>query len=258
MKIYLDLVMIINFFFDFLLLMSVSLLLKRKSRLNRIIWASFVGGISILFLFIKITNLVLFFFKIIISILMVLISFGYKNIKYTCTNIIYLYIISIFLGGGLYLLNIQYSYKQVGIIFYHNGLSINIFFIIILTPIIIYFYVKQMKKLKNKYVNYYNVQISYKNNYIDGIGYMDTGNNLVDPLTNKPVILIDKRKILFDIKEFRLVPLLTVSGSDMIKCLKVDKIKVNKKEYCNVLLGIIDKLDLDGIDIILNNKMEEI
>lgn len=258
MKIYLDLIMILNFFFDFLLLVSVSVLLKRRAKVTRIIYASFIGGISILFLFINISSLELFFFKFIISIFMILIAFGYKNIKYTLMNTLYLYVVSVFLGGGLYLLNIQFSYKQVGIVFYNNGLSINIIVMILLTPIIIYIYIKQGKRLRNNYSNYYDVRIYFNDDYIDAIGYLDTGNNLVDPITSKPVILMDKRKMLFDIKEFMLIPYYTVSGRDMMKCLKIDMVVINKKEYKNVLLGIIDDINLDGVDVILNNKMEEI
>ena len=102
LKLYLDVIMIINFFFDFLLLLGVSLLLKRRTKLNRIILSSFFGGLSIIFLFLKINSIELFIFKILISIIMILIAFGYKNIKYTLINLLYLYIISIFLGGGLY------------------------------------------------------------------------------------------------------------------------------------------------------------
>ena len=52
-KVYLDLIMIINFFIDFLLLLGVSIILKRKVKINRIILSAFIGGISILFLFMK-------------------------------------------------------------------------------------------------------------------------------------------------------------------------------------------------------------
>ena len=49
-----------------------------------------------------------------------------------------------------------------------------------------------------------------------------------------------------------------VSGNDIIKCIKIDKVIINNKEYHNLLLGIIDNISMDGIDIILNNKMEDI
>ena len=86
---------------------------------------------------------------------------------------------------------------------------------------------------------------------------MDTGNVLIDTLTKKSVILIDKRKLLFNIKEFRLIPYNSVSGYNMIKVIKIDKLIFNKKEYNNILLGIMDKISIDGVDVILNRKLLE-
>lgn len=257
MKVYLDLVMILNFFIDFILLLTVSIVLKRKVNIKRIILGAFIGGISILFLFFNINSFLLFIFKLIISILMVIITFKYENIKYTLINILYLYITSIILGGFLYLLNIEFSYKHVGIIFINNGLSINFIILIIISPVILYIYIRQNKLLKYTYSNYYDVELIKNNKSYKYIGYMDSGNVLVDSLTNKKVILIDKRKILFNIKEFRLIPYMGVNGMNMIKVVKIDKLIFNNKEYDNVLLGIMDNINLDGVDIILNRKLME-
>ena len=84
---------------------------------------------------------------------MILVTFKFKNIRYTLKNIVYLYITSIVLGGCLYLLNIEFSYKQVGLVFYHNGLSINFIVLILASPIILFIYVKQAINLKNNYSN---------------------------------------------------------------------------------------------------------
>ena len=257
MKIYLDLVMILNFFIDFILLLSVKIILKRNIKLNKIILGSFIGGLSILLLFFNINSLFLFFTKIIISILMIITSFGYKNIKYTLVNFLYLYMSSIILGGFFYLLNIQFSYKHIGIIFINNGLSINFIFLLISSPIIIYIYIKQTKSLRYNYSNYYTIEIYLNRKKYKYTGYMDSGNTLTDTLTKKSVILIDKRKLLFNIKEFRLIPYMTISGSSMIKVIKITKLVFNNKEYKNVLLGIIDKIELDGVDVILNRKLLE-
>jgi len=257
MKIYLDLIMILNFFIDFILLLTVSLILKRNVSITRIMLGAFVGGISILFLFFNINSIILFLFKIIISILMVLITFRYKNIKYTLINLLYLYMSSIILGGFLYLLNIEFSYKKVGIIFINNGLSINFVFLIIFSPIILYIYIKQTNNLRYNYSNYYNIEIINKNKKYKYTAYMDSGNVLVDSLTKKSVILIDKRKLLFNIKEFRLIPYMGVNGYNMIKVVKIDKLLFNNKEYNNVLLGIMDNISLDGVDVILNRKLLE-
>ena len=257
MKIYLDLIMILNFAIDFILLLTVSLILKRNVKLTRIMLGSFVGGLSILFLFFNINSFILFLLKLFISILMILITFGYKTLKYTLVNLLYLYMSSIVLGGFLYFLNLEFSYKHIGIIFFNNGLSINFIFLILFSPLILYIYIKQTKNLRYNYSNYYNIEIINNNKKYKYTAYMDSGNVLVDTLTNKPVILIDKRKLLFNIKEFRLIPYMGVNGSNIIKVIKIDKLIFNNKEYSNILLGIMDKISLDGIDVILNRKLLE-
>lgn len=257
MKIYLDLIMILNFFIDFILLLTVSVILKRNIKITRIMLGAFIGGISILLLFFNINSVLLFVLKFLISVVMTIITFKFVNIKYTLVNILYLYMSSIILGGFLYLLNIEFSYKHIGIIFFNNGLSINFIFLLIFSPLILYIYIKQTKNFRLNYSNYYNIDIILKNKKYKYTAYLDTGNTLIDNLTRKPVILIDKRKILFDIKEFRLIPYMGVNGLNMIKVIKVDKVLFNNKEYKNILLGIMDKISLDGVDVILNKRLLE-
>ena len=143
MKIYIDLVLLLNFGFDLLLLFSVAIILRRQTTLKKLLLSSTVGSITILSMFIELNSFLLFIIKIIISLLMVYITFGYKNIKYTLKNLFYLYTSSIILGGFLYFLNLQFSYKNKGLVFYFNGLSINVIVLIILSPTIIYLYTKQ-------------------------------------------------------------------------------------------------------------------
>ncbi len=257
MKIYLDLIMILNFCIDFIILLSVSLILKRNVKITRIMLGAFIGGISILFLFLNINSIILFIFKFLISLIMILVTFNFKTLKYTLVNILYLYMSSIILGGFLYLLNLQFSYKHIGLIFFNNGLSINFIFLLIFSPIILYIYIKQTKHLRYNYSNYYNIQIIVNDKSYKYTAYLDTGNVLIDSLTKKKVILIDKRKILFKIKNFRLIPYTCASGINMIKVVKIDKLIFEGNEYKDVLLGIIDKITLDGVEVILNRKLLE-
>lgn len=261
MKIYLDLVLVLNFTFDLLLLMTVSCVLKRNVKNYRIILGAFIGSLSTLLLFVNINSLELFLFKVILSIFMVVISFNYRNIRYTLKNLSYLYITSIILGGFLYFLNITFSYKHEGIIFYKNGLSVNFIFLIIISPIILRFYSKQIKELKNKYSNYYKVDI-YLNKYIIKTNaYFDTGNNLVDPYLKRPVIILNKKKMIYDINEFKmvLVPYKTITDNGILKCIKADFIDikgVGKRK--NILVGISSEdIKINGVDLILNNKIME-
>ncbi len=262
MKIYIDLLFFINFAFDFLLLLTTSIILKRNASINRILISSFIGGLSLLVLFININTIELFIFKIIISILMIIVAFSYKNIRYTIKNLLYFYTSSIVLGGFLYYLNIEFSYKHEGIIFYHNGLSINYIILIILSPIILYLYIRQFKSFKTYYNKYYEIKIYLDNNkIISATAYLDTGNTLCDPYFNYPVILLNKKKMIYDINEFGmiLVPYKTITEENILNCIKVKRIDIKGvgiKE--KVLLGLIeDNIKIDGIDCILNNKLME-
>jgi len=259
MKVYVDLLFIVNILFDFLLLLSTSLILRRNVKLYRLILGSLVGGISIILLFFNINSVTFFFIKIIIAVLMCITSFNYRDIRYTLKNIIYLYIVSIFLGGILYVLNIEFSYKNNGLVFYNNGFSINFIVILIISPILMYFYVKEMKSLKNNYSKYYDVDIYFKSGNCILKGFLDTGNNLVDPYKKRPIVIVyyDKiSKYLSNEKEL-LVPYTNINNSNILRCIRVKKILVNDIEFKNILVGFsFNKIHIDGVDCILNNNME--
>ena len=258
MKIYIDLILLLNFGFDFLLLLSVSIILRRNTEIYKLLLGAFIGSISVLTLFIKITSIELFILKIIISILMSITSFKYKDIKYTLKNILYLYISSIVLGGTLYLLNIEFTYKNQGIIFYKNKMSINFIILVIISPIIIYIYTKETKKLKNNYSNYHKVEIKTKDKIIKCTGFIDTGNKLKDPYKKRPIILINNNYL--DKNSLKIyVPVHTIQGTNLIECIKIEKLIIDnniiKKE---VLLGFINKrIRIDGIECLLNSEIME-
>lgn len=261
MKIYLDVIFFLNFFFDFLLLVTVKLLLRRNVSIYSILSGAIIGAMSIFLLFIKMNSITLFFLKLIISIIMLLITFGFRDLRYTIRNLLYLYSTSMILGGALYYLNVEFSYKQEGLIFYHNGLSINFIVLIILSPIITYLYYKQGIFLKQNYKNYYEVTLEHQGLKQKVNGFLDTGNHLVDPYRKRPIILIDKKKLIYDINEFQmiLVPIDTANGHSLLSCIKIDSIFIagigTRKK---VLLGLMDDtIHIDGIDCILSEKLME-
>ena len=145
MKIYIDLFFIFNIIIDMIIIMGVSYLLRRKISIVRIVLSSLIGGISSLLLF---TNMNRLLIEIISIVIMSLCAFGYKSVKYTINNIIYMYIISIFLGGIIYLFNIRVS----------NGFLYYLIIIIIGLEVMV-LYVKEMRKFKKVYNNYYHVNI---------------------------------------------------------------------------------------------------
>ena len=242
MKIYLDLLILLNIGLDFILLMSISVILKRNINIKRLILGSLFGGLTIVLLFIKINSLTATIFKIILGLFMVIITFGYRNLKYTLNNFYYLIVNSIIIGGGLYLI------KDYG---YYNYIVLIMGFIVLM-----FIYLKQFKKYKENYSNYAKVDIYINNKQYKLNGYLDTGNKLYDQYKHRPVILISK-KIPFKEEELIYVACSTVNNVSLIKCLKPDKIVINNKVYNNYLIGFSpNKFRIDGVDCILHSKLK--
>lgn len=194
-------------------------------------------------LFTSINRLLL---ELITIILMITIAFKYKNIRYFLTNILYTYILSILLGGLIYLFN-----SKVTLNIYLNYLVIIILSIEVMT-----LYIKENKKIKNTYNNYYKVDIYFKDKEkISLIGFLDTGNNLYDPYKKRPIILVDKKYQKED--RFILVPYHTINGEGLLKCIKPEKVYIEKIGYkTNLLVAFSSSPStINGVEVILHKEL---
>lgn len=186
---------------------------------------------------------------------MILISFGEKNFLKTY---LYFYILSIFLGGVMYFLNYTFSYKNEGLVFFSNGLSINFIVMFILSPILLYLYIKEKKQRKENQSDYYLVDIYIKDKKYRLTGYLDTGNTLKDPYKKRPVIITNDKRFQPLIEQAILVPYETIGNKGIIKCMKPDKVVIENKEFLNCLIGKSNKeFKLGDSDCILPNKFKE-
>lgn len=248
MKIYLDLLFILNFIYDFLLLLTVSITLKRNISLKRIMFGALTGALSTFIILIPINKYLLFILKIITSLIMIIITYKFKDIKYFFNNIVYLYMCSVILAGFLYFLKLEFNNMC-----YLISLSI--------APLILYLYVKEQRELK-KIVNYYKkVIITLKNNKIIELnGFVDSGNKLKDPITNKYIILVNKKIIkgIYNIRSPMYIPIKTVNKNSLLECIPVNKIEIDSKTYNNYLLGLSDTFTgFDGVECLLNYHLLE-
>jgi len=243
MEMYIDLFFIFNVIMDYIIIMSTSILLKRRTSYIRMILSSLIGGISSLVLFTSLNKIVI---EIVSIVIMVLISFGYKGIRYLINNILYMYILSTLLGGIIYLFNIKVS----------NSMFLTYLIIIVISIEIMLLYIKENKKMRSIYNNYYKVDIYFKDRKkLSLIGFVDTGNNLYDPYKKRPVIIVHNKYIKED--KYILVPYHTINGNGLLKCIKPDIIFIDGIGYKgNVLIGFSDSFNFgDGIDVILHKDI---
>lgn len=243
MKMYIDLFFIFNVIMDYIIIMSTNILLKRRTNHIRMILSSLIGGISSLVLFTSLNKIVI---EIVSIVIMVLISFGYKGIRYLINNILYMYILSTLLGGIIYLFNIKVS----------NSAFLTYLIIIVISIEIMILYIKENKKMRSIYNNYYKVDIYFKDREkLSLIGFVDTGNNLYDPYKKRPVIIVHNKYIKED--KYILVPYHTINGNGLLKCIKPDIIFIDGIGYKgNVLIGFSDSFNFgDGVDVILHKDI---
>lgn len=243
MEMYIDLFFIFNVIMDYIIIMSTSILLKRRTSYIRMILSSLIGGISSLVLFTSLNKIVI---EIVSIVIMVLISFGYKGIRYLINNILYMYILSTLLGGIIYLFNIKVS----------NSMFLTYLIIIVISIEIMLLYIKENKKMRSIYNNYYKVDIYFKDREkLSLIGFVDTGNNLYDPYKKRPVIIVPNKYIKED--KYILVPYHTINGNGLLKCIKPDIIFIDGIGYKgNVLIGFSDSFNFgDGVDVILHKDI---
>lgn len=243
MKMYIDLFFIFNVIMDYIIIMSTNILLKRRTNHIRMILSSLIGGISSLVLFTSLNKIVI---EIVSIVIMVLISFGYKGIRYLINNILYMYILSTLLGGIIYLFNIKVS----------NSMFLTYLIIIVISIEIMLLYIKENKKMRSIYNNYYKVDIYFKDREkLSLIGFVDTGNNLYDPYKKRPVIIVHNKYIKED--KYILVPYHTINGNGLLKCIKPDIIFIDGIGYKgNVLIGFSDSFNFgDGVDVILHKDI---
>ena len=253
MKIYIDILFFINLTYDFLILNAVNIVLRRNINVYRIFFGSIIGSISTFSIFLPILNNMLV--TIMLSILMLLVTFKYKDIIYLKNNIIYFYMISVIFGGMLYLLNLKfnkyYSIKDI----YNQKIIINFIGIIIISPIIYFLYIYTYKNNKVNHDNYYELKYSFNNKLININAFYDSGNLIKDPYKGRPVILINKKILRCDIKNKSpiYVPCSMINNNILLKCYKPNLLIINNHIINNCLLGLWENNNFyDGIDAVIS------
>lgn len=254
MKVYIDLLFLINFFCDFLVLLSVSIILKRNSKLKKIILASLFGSISTFVIFININSLQLFLLKVFLSSLIIIIAFNFKDIKYFLNNLLYFFINSLIMGGFMYFINLKFENN-----FLNNELLYNYIILVIFSPIIIYIYIRACLKIKYKYSLVYKINVYVKKEVYKLNGYYDTGNALVDPYKKRTIMIANKNKFKNLKLNYLLVPVSTISGNYLLKCFKPDRIYIKDiGNISNALIGLSEEnIKIEGVDCLINKKILE-
>ena len=240
MTMYIEFVFILNYLLDFMILYGTKRLLNRKTSIIRLVIGSLIASSTIVILFIDITEGELIIVKLLLSIIIIIITFGKNNIL---INIFYFYLISIIVGGVIYLFDIlenPYIYYLLLIIL-----------VFITIKLFIYEFRKYHINIKNTYV----VTIIIKKKKYILEGFIDTGNRLISPYSMKSIILVN---LNINYNNYIYIPYKALNSEGVIQCIKPDKIIIDNKEINNCLIGLSkDKFSINNYNCILPNKLRE-
>lgn len=264
MTIYVDIVLLENICMNFIILFATAYIMKIQTRFLRIFASSFIGAVYAVLVYANIlaiyTNILM---KIILSICMVYVAYKPRSIKGMLKELILFYLVSFALGGCAFAL--LYIVKPQEI-FMKNGVYIGTYPIKIALLggivgfVVTYIGIKAVKSKIGKNEIIYTAQITIDNKSEITKLLLDTGNMLKDPLTNSPVVLLEK-KILENLLPEELIKLMEQKvGGDINEILEEYKKRIRIIPFTSVgkqngmMLGVkADEIKiLTDVDEIIN------
>src|SRR5690625_1275752 len=185
-----------------MLLMLTQALAKDQTRKIRIMFGAFIASLIVpISLYFPNTFITTFLGKFIYSLFIILCSFKFKNVYRTVKLLLLFYFTTFAIGGGLVAVHFLFQNPIMlsgnDLITVNNGYGdpISLIFILIGFPIIWLFTKRRMDKHsidKIRYNELCPVTIQLNGKSFSTTGYIDSGNQLVDPITKHPVIICDE------------------------------------------------------------------
>lgn len=262
-KVYVDVLFIINFIIDYILLSVTSFFIKKTPKIPRMCISSCVGALYASCAFFMPAGFILsLIFSMAVAILMVALSFGVKKTTLLLKNTAVFYLVSAVTAGvGFSLVftgNAGQSYAINNGIFYADIDAYTMLFIFVVSVITIHTATGYIKKQKIKSHYLYNVTIEKNGRKICDTALFDSGNFLCDPITQKSVIVAEWQSVsaLFDESEvteaivshpedFVYIGCHGIDGASGMYAFCADSISSDEMDFCDSALIAVTQNPLD-------------
>ncbi len=263
MKIVIEYVLIENFLINLIVLKTVGLFLKEKGRLFFV--SALLGAVVTLICpLLRLTTGGSFLLQLGCAVFYVCISFKFSGLKKFL--VLYLtYFMSAFLYGGA--------------CYFFAGLFNQTYLLLVLAVVVAVFCVvslllKRRRRKKSLEGFCFDVKIKVGEKSFDFKAFLDSGNFLSDPITNKPVCLINYKAFSTLFSEIALEDVLrkgekvkklkfahyisfnTLNSNDKILVFQADSLQIGERSYEKQMLGLSLKNfnQTFGTDVILHNE----
>lgn len=240
-ELYIDVLFLVNFMMDYLLLLLLRKMLSCTATLGNIFLGAFVGALLtciIIILPIPYAILKFILFHVFVNTVMIRVGLKIKNVRCFVKAYFMLYIGGFLLGGVLSTLQ---QYVRVGSLFF--AVAVGGYLIVSK----IWDYIAAIQKMKQYHCEV-DLYIGDKKCRVQGI--IDTGNGLCDPISNQPVSILDRntaRQFFGEEKlsKVRYIPYHSIGKKEgVMPALKIDRMCVFREEECWVkepLIGVSEE-----------------
>ena len=248
MIVYADVLVFLNAIISYFLILCVCTIFKFRAKTYRLILGAIFGGFSAVVIFLPKMFFVLeIALKVLICATQVLITFSFKNkVRFIKLFLSLITVTYIFSGAVLSFIEITSTELFV----YRNGIAyfdISPMMLIISTGMV-YFFIRVLLLLKKSTTSeekIYECIVELFGISVKFLGVNDSGNSLLDPYFNTPVIIVEK-EILMPILEFNpktyLIPVKSIVADGVIFAFRPNSFKYFKNgkyiEKSDVTIGI--------------------
>ncbi|WP_059104695.1 sigma-E processing peptidase SpoIIGA [Shouchella shacheensis] len=274
MTVYVDLIWLLNLGIDYLLIAVTALMLKRRFQHIRMMLAALFASLIVVLMFTPVAPLFSnAFIKLGYSAVIVWMAFGYKRFTFFVQGFATFYFVTFVTGGGLFATHYFFETDAdiLGALPGYGlaGSAVSWSFVLIGFPLVLYFAKHQVETFEEKKINFAQlakVRMWIEDKEIAVTGLIDSGNQLKDPITKTPVMILETHQLYeaFGKKQMdavvslsmeketedfplfsrvRVVPFRAVGQADpFLAALKPDRIQVIHQgetfETGNVLIGL--------------------
>lgn len=254
MIVYVDVLFFINFIMNSMIISMTADIMPARPKTFRIILSSIISSILGVLFFIPDFNMTgSVMSSAIIALTMSTIAFFPCKISMLVKRTLVIYLSSIIFAGA----------SVFDMMLFDGGVIKNGFFYIasprlILVAAIVYIASKLLfSRLKRRASQkIFGVILEYKENKVHTQGLIDTGNSLFDPITKKPVILIETKllgKLIdknctpsnlcewIDSERIRLIPYHTIDNNGYLTGIRLDRIFINGRQVESAIAAICEK-----------------
>jgi len=235
MEIYADIVILENCIVNFFLLTLTMKCIKHKCEIVPLIGASFIGGIyTIVLLIPKLNILSCLPCELAIAFIMIRLVYGKTSILNMIKLLGIFLMMTFTLSGVCFLFSLKQNFYLLGRTFKIEKYSVK--YIMLGIMIIYIIYSRFIEYIKDKlFTNNFsfNIEFEVEDRHYSFKSFLDTGNELREPITNLPCILIEENlinDINFDGTNVYYILYSSIGYGGKLKGIRVNNIKIIKKD----------------------------